>query len=391
MSVFKRFNGKRITADDPNWDRGTWYVYKRIAGQPPIQKAIPEARTKKQAEAAEIKEIAKAFNKKYGDEPQITFHEFADKTYRSYIEQKNVNKKAKLTDLETFLKFFGKKKLLADIKVKDCRDLQYQITNTPVIIHRTDKATGKQVESRRHPRSPSTVNRTMTSLSKIFTLACEEEIIQRNPMRHVAQLEEPPPRQRLLTDEQKERFWAEVLKDRFMFRIVMLGLNMPVRRGQILALKKEDIELENRKAWVVSSKRRQRRPIPLNTAALQVLTELCDELPADNGYLITFRGKPIRDFRTRWEKLLVRAGINKAKDDNPTREENFHFHDLRTELASTLLRNNVNPEIIRRLYAHSSMQITQGYIGTEDSTLFDAMNTLPDNTPGEIINSEVLQ
>lgn len=372
MSVFKRYNGKRITADDPNWDRGTWYMYKRIAGQRPIQKAIPEAKTKKQAETAELKEIAAAFNRKYGEPAEVTFHAFADTTYRSYIEQKNVNKKAKLTDLETFLKFFGKKKLLADIKVKDCRDLQYQLINTPTY--------------RKGKRSPSTVNRTMTSLSKIFTLACEEEIIARNPMRHVAHLEEPPPRQRLLTEDQKERFWAEVLKDRFMFRIVMLGLNMPVRRGQILALKKEDVEIENRKAWVIGSKGRQRRAIPLNTAALQILAELCDELPEPKGFLITYKGKPIRDFRTRWEKLLVRAGINKKAEENPTREENFHFHDLRTELASTLLRNNVNPEIIRRLYAHSSMQITQNYINAADDVLYDAMNTLPG-----IVESEVIQ
>lgn len=374
MSVFKRFGGKRITSDDPNWAKGTWYMYKRLGGEKPIQKALPTAKTLAQAERAELVEIAKAFNKQYGEQQQITFHEFADTTYRDYINQKNVNKKAKLTDLDLFLKFFGKKKLLADIKVKDCRDLQYQIINTPTY--------------RKGVRSASTVNRTMTSLSKILTLACEEEIITRNPMRHVANLDEPPPRQRLLTPEQKERFWKEVLKDRFMFRIVMLGLNMPVRRGQILALKKDDIDFESRKAWVISSKGRQRRPIPLNDAALAILTELSAETAS--GHLITYKGNPIRDFRTRWEKLLVRAGINKKKADNPTREENFHFHDLRTELASTLLRNNVNPEIIRQLYAHSSMQITQNYIGNQEDILFDAMNTLPGEPPSstEIINTE---
>lgn len=385
MSVFKRYNGKRITSDDPNWSRGTWYVYKRIAGQPPIQKAIPEAKTMKQAEQAELKEIAKAFNKKYGEKPETTFHAFADSTYRTYVEQTNVNKKAKLTDLEIFLKFFGKKKLLSDIKVKDCRDLQYQIINTPVINYRKDKETGRMVEASRHDRSPSTVNRQMTSLSKIFTLACEEELITRNPMRHVKSLDEPPPRQRLLTEEQKERFWSEVLKDRFMFRIVMLGLNMPVRRGQILALKKQDIDFANHKAWIIGSKGRQRRPIPLNSAAETILRELCDAVPNETGHLITYKGNPITDFRTRWKKLLVRADINKA---DGTREQNFHFHDLRTELASTLLRNNVNPELIRQLYAHSSMQITQNYIGAQDDLLQAAIDTV--GGPN-VINTEGIQ
>jgi integrase len=374
MSVYKRYNGTRINSEDTNWDKGTWYIYKRISGRRPIQKAIPEAKTEKQAQKAELAEIAKAFNKKYGDaEQNTTFHEFADTTYRNYIEQKNVNKKAKLTDLEVFLKFFGKEKLLVEIKVKDCRDLQYRLINTPTY--------------RDGIRSPSTVNRTMSSLSKIFTLACEEEILKRNPMQHVAALDEPPPRQRRLTSEQKEAFWKEVVKDKFMFRIVMLGLNMPVRRGQILALKKADIDIESRKAFVISSKRQKPRSVPLNNAALHILSEMCSEVEA--GHLITYKGKPIHDFRTRWEKLLIRAKINK-KDG--TREENFHFHDLRTELASTLVRNNVNPEIIRQLYDHSSMQITQGYIDTEEEMLYDAVNSLPDNTPsGEIINSEVIQ
>lgn len=230
----------------------------------------------------------------------------------------------------------------------------------------------------------------MSTASKIFTLACEEGLLERNPMQYVRHLEEPPPRQRLLTPEQKESFWNEVTKDRFMFRIVMLGVNLPVRRGQILAITKEAVDAENRTLFVIRSKGRPPRAIPLNNAALQILTEMCAEV--GSGPLVLYHGKPIRDFRTRWEKLLVRAKINRPKpiDDDegpkPTREENFHFHDLRTEFGTNLIRNNVSPEIIRRLYNHSSMQITQTYMQVDDM-LFDAVNSL-DN---EIQNSEVVQ
>lgn len=186
MSVFKRYNGKRISSANPNWSKGTWYIYKRLPGQKPIQKAVPEAKTEKQALQAELKEITTAFNKKYGERPEVTFYEFADTTYRGYIEQRNVNKVAKLADLEIFLKFFGKKKPIGEITVKDCRDLQYQLMNRKKI-----RGDGTW--------SPSSVNRTMVSLSKIFTLACQEEILKRNPMEHVAALPEPPPRLRLLT------------------------------------------------------------------------------------------------------------------------------------------------------------------------------------------------
>lgn len=32
MSVFKKYAGKRIAAGDPNWEKATWYVWRRING-----------------------------------------------------------------------------------------------------------------------------------------------------------------------------------------------------------------------------------------------------------------------------------------------------------------------------------------------------------------------
>lgn len=32
MSVFKKYQGKRITPEDPNWEKGTWYVWRRVNG-----------------------------------------------------------------------------------------------------------------------------------------------------------------------------------------------------------------------------------------------------------------------------------------------------------------------------------------------------------------------
>lgn len=342
-------------------------MYKRLAGRV-IHKSLPEAKTKAQAETAERIEIERAFNKRYGvPDASMTFAVFADSTYRRYAEQKNVNVKAKTTDIDVLIRLFGKKRMLTEITAQDCRDVQFAVLQMPTVT------AGR--------RSPSTVNRTMSTLSKIFTLACEEGLLERNPMQYVRQLEEPPPRQRLLTPEQKESFWNEVTKDRFMFRIVMLGVNLPVRRGQILAITKEAVDAESRTVFVIRSKGRPPRGVPLNNAAMQILSEMCAEV--ESGALILYHGKPIKDFRTRWEKLLVRAKINK---EGGTREENFHFHDLRTEFASELLRNNVNPEIVRRLFAHSTMQITQGYMQTDDQ-LAAAVGTLD----GNIQQSEVIQ
>jgi integrase len=361
MSVYKRFKGKRVKPGSKDYNKGTWYVWKRIKGRPtPIHEPIPEATTKLEAEdaAAEIIRLAKS-GKSTKPIECPAFWVFVDTTYRRYATQKNVNLKAKLSDIDVLIKLFGKKKALTEITAQDCRDVQFALQNTPTI-------TGGK-------RSPSTVNRTMSTASKIFTLACEEGLLERNPMQFVRHLEEPPPRQRLLTGEQKEKFWTEALKDRFMFRIVMLAVNLPLRRGQILAIKKENVDLENRTLFIIRSKNRPPRAVPLNNAALQILIEMCEE--TTSGTLILHRGKPIHDFRTRWKKLLVRAEINV---EGGTREDNFHFHDLRTEFGTNLAKNGVHPEVIRQLYAHSSPVITQTYMQVSDM-LHEAVGTLDGN------------
>jgi hypothetical protein len=32
MSVFKKYRGKRIKEDDPDYSKGTWYVWRRVGG-----------------------------------------------------------------------------------------------------------------------------------------------------------------------------------------------------------------------------------------------------------------------------------------------------------------------------------------------------------------------
>jgi site-specific recombinase XerD len=64
---------------------------------------------------------------------------------------------------------------------------------------------------------------------------------------------------------------------------------------------------------------------------------------------------PITDFCKRWHPLLNRAGINKP---GGTREENYHFHDVRTHFASELIRRNTNPLVVQNFFAHLDMSIT---------------------------------
>ena len=350
MAVFKRYKGERITAKHPAYSKARWWVYKRLKGRT-IHQAIPEARTKEEAELAERQLVKTAFDRAYGvADTTTTFEQFVESKYRKYVDQHNVNKGAKNLYIRLLLEHF-KKTPLQTITPQDCRDCRSRLQR------RSNKR-------QKGGLSASSVNRVMSTASKIFSLACEEGILDRNPMQYVKALPEPPPRKRLLTPQQKENLWQELEKDPLLYRLVVLAVNLPLRRGQLLALDERVIDFEQERIYVIRSKGRPPRLVPINATAATVLRAMIadEQLPF-----------PLKDFRKRWHPALIRAGINKPEG---TREENYHFHDLRSYFASELIRRNTNPLVVQNLFAHSDMSITNIYAETEADLMLEAVKRL---------------
>lgn len=218
MAVFKRYKGKRITAKHPAYAKARWWVSRRVKGHKTIYQTVPEARTKEEAELAEIQLVKALFDRAYGIvDTSTTFESFVETKYRKYVEQNNVNTGAKNLYIRLLLEHF-KKQPLSTITPQDCRDCRARL----------------QFRSNKRQKgglSPSSINRIMSTASKIFSLACEEGILDRNPMQYVKALPEPPPRRRLLTSSQKESLWQELENDILLYRLVVLAVNLPLRRG----------------------------------------------------------------------------------------------------------------------------------------------------------------
>jgi integrase len=153
-----------------------------------------------------------------------------------------------------------------------------------------------------------------------------------------------------------------------------LALNLPLRKAQILRLVKEGADFERRLLTVPPSKGKPARIVPMNETAFEVLKVLCDS--TESGYLVRLDGEPVKDFGKRWRNCLKRAGIN---SEGGNRETNFHFHDLRANLGSRLIANNVNPYDVQELFAHSDMKTSAIYIESDMGRLFSAVRTLDDN------------
>ncbi|HMQ02749.1 MAG TPA: site-specific integrase [Pyrinomonadaceae bacterium] len=360
MSVFKRFDGKRITSSHPAYAKARWWMYKRLKGKV-IHQAIPEATTRQEAELAERQIIKASFDHNYSvADTTTTLASFIEKKYRPYVEQNNVNKGAKDLYIRLLLKHF-KRQTLASISPQDCRNCRAKLQ------------TRQNRRKKESELSPSSINRIMSTLSKIFSLACEEGIIDRNPMQYVKALPEPPPRRRLLDEKQKKALWRELEKHPLLYRLIVLAVNLPLRRGQLMAITEDVIDFEHEQILVIGSKGRPPRLVPINATAATMLKEMIadGQLPF-----------PVNDFRKRWHTALRDAGINKK---GGTREENYHFHDLRSYFASELIKRNTNPLIVQNLFAHSDMSITTIYAQADKKQMLEAVKLLDDvsNTNSE--------
>ena len=277
---------------------GRWY-YEFELDNVRYRGAIPEARIKSQAEQAEIKVKNSIFEGKFGtvEKPEPLLSEFIDKTFLPWSKKERATWRHDEFRCKVLKKFF-KGKHFSEI--------------TPLLVvsfinHRLESKTVRvaklEDESRVHKRrSPTTVRKEFNLLREIFDMAVEEEVAVKNPCRKVpkATLERIPARARrerfLDADEELRLFEKGLVARRKSLRpVVALALNTGVRRGGLLALERDHVNLSDRPTFVettvrggavkkmevkpnhllvVRNKRGKPYTLPLNPAARAVLEEL---------------------------------------------------------------------------------------------------------------------
>ena len=93
--------------------------------------------------------------------------------------------------------------------------------------------------------SPATVNRHLQVLSKVLSLAYDNNLIDGNPMSRVKRLREPSPRDRWLSGEEEDRLMPELEKDgSCMTAFAKLAMNVGFRAGELLSRRWLHIDLE---------------------------------------------------------------------------------------------------------------------------------------------------
>jgi len=151
-------------------------------------------------------------------------------------------------------------------------------------------------------------------------------------------------------------------------RIIRMLLATAMRSGECFKTRWDQVDLENRRLYIESSSSKNKRSdaIPLNEAAIQVLSECPTDTPWP--FVNPDTRKPFTTIKRSLKSLMTQAGI-----------EGVTAHDLRRTAGSMVLNAGGTLLEVQRLLRHSSPVVTEKhYARLTTQTLQKASDSISD-------------
>ena len=226
-------------------------------------------------------------------------------------------------------------------------------------------------------------------LRAFFNWATDQGFIDRSPMQDVNRPKKQKKQPAFLSPEQIDRILTTIdahrklqLKepgrtadDRWLKHMIRVGVATGLRRGELLALRWNDIDLNNGLLYVRNrdghvTKSGKERSVPLAGDAKEVLLHL-KEQRSDNlsgPVFLDGRNKPPRPARV---SKRFKFYVREAKLKNRKR---LHFHSLRHTTASWLAMKGVPMRVIQQILGHASVSQTEVYSHLQPEVMQRAMH-----------------
>jgi integrase len=209
--------------------------------------------------------------------------------------------------------------------------------------------------------SPHTKKTILKMVRRIFQMAVEEGILDRNPCAGI-QVKVPEVDQKVLTNTEVEIFLKEAkLTGHRFFSMWFLALKTGMRSGELMALCWTDVDFEAKtisvsKQWTnktgfAPTKTQRSRVVPISEDLLQFLRELKLKRGAEEFVLPHFpeweNGEQARITR----EFCAAVGITSVK-----------FHDLRATFITNLLSRGVPLAQVMAIVGHNQLKTTNSYL-----------------------------
>lgn len=198
-------------------------------------------------------------------------------------------------------------------------------------------------------RSGSTINRRITALSAVLTVAVKEYgWLQKNPIPNVTRMADSKGRERFLTDDERKALITacEASSCDALAPLVKLALATGARKSELVGLLWANVNLERRTVRFVDTKNGDNRTVPLAPPAVAVLTAWKKgRLPVGPVFHLTVDGidKP-------WREARAAAKLH-----------DFRFHDLRHSAASYLAMSGATLMDIAAILGHKTLAMVKRY------------------------------
>ena len=208
----------------------------------------------------------------------------------------------------------------------------------------------------RAPLKGSTVNRYVNDLGGLYRYARRLRIVprgHRSPLAGIERAPEPADPERYLRPEEVERLVAVArVVDRRWRRLpvlIRLAFTTGLRRGNLMALRWRDVDLDARTVTVNRTKNGRPMIVPFPETVAVELKRLPQPTP-ETLVFVGRNGKP-HGFRKLWLKTCREAGL-----------AGRNFHQLRHGTATALARAGVNQASLMAALGHRTLSASARYM-----------------------------
>ena len=212
-------------------------------------------------------------------------------------------------------------------------------------------------------KKPATINKYRSSLLKMFNLAIEDDLIDKNPCRKWKKMveDEVKPKYWTKQEEQKfKRYCPEWLKD-----LIILALATGLRKSNVRLFKKSWIDFSEKQIKIPRTQNKGKKYIILPfTKELEELFLKYMDTETELLFINTERKTPFSENR-----------IDKAFAETCEKAQikNIGFHGLRHTVGTRLGEAGVDLAVIQDWLAHTSIATTKRYRHTTKEEFKKAM------------------
>jgi len=236
------------------------------------------------------------------------------------------------------------RKFMNIIRINRLREITPEVINKYITYLREEKG-----------NKACTCNNHLKNLITQFNFAVQNKLMYENPAKGCSKIEVTDAKKKgALSVEQYQRF-MDIAKTEYPFYlpIYYTFLHTGLRFTELINLKWEDINFEEKVLWVIKPKgKKSAEYISIHDNLIKIL----QSIPRESEYVFTNEaGEPFkprsRKMIRRLKKILLKAGITNIST----------LHELRHSYCSQLFNAGLSAREVQVQMRHKELRVTEGY------------------------------